>query len=51
MKVKDPVCGMEIEKFDAEAEMDYKEKTYFFCSTGCRDEFKKKPEKYLKSQA
>lgn len=50
MKVKDPVCGMQMEKGEAEAVMDYKETTYYFCSKECRDLFAKNPQQYFKSQ-
>ena len=37
-RVKDPVCGMEVEEsFAIKIAKDGKE--YFFCSTHCRDEF------------
>jgi Cu+-exporting ATPase len=47
-KVKDPVCGMEIEKSKAAATAEYKGKTYYFCMTGCKDKFLKDPAKYIK---
>jgi YHS domain-containing protein len=49
---RDPVCGMNVDEDSARAEgnvRQYKGKTYFFCSTGCRDQFAKTPERYLKS--
>ncbi len=51
MKEKDPVCGMELEKWDAFAEIEIVDKTYYFCSKDCRDLFVKKPKKYMKSVA
>jgi len=47
-KVKDPVCGMEIDKDQAVGTYEYKGKTYYFCGPGCIREFEKEPEKYLK---
>ncbi len=47
MKVKDPVCGMEIEASEAKAEESYKGQTFHFCSTNCRDKFVKEPESFL----
>ncbi len=47
MKVKDPVCGMEIEESEAKAEESYKGQTYHFCSTNCREKFVKDPEPFL----
>ncbi len=46
-KVKDPVCGMEIEKEEAAATYEYKGKTYYFCALGCRREFERDPGKYV----
>jgi YHS domain-containing protein len=45
--VKDPVCGMEVDEEKAAARSEYKGKTYYFCSKGCRAAFDKDPEKYL----
>ena len=49
MKVKDPVCGMEFEKFEAQAEFEIEDKDFYFCSKECRDEFCKNPKKYMKA--
>jgi len=46
---KDPVCSMEVSRLTAIAEADYKDKTYYFCSNGCRDAFEAEPEMYLKT--
>ena len=48
--VKDPVCGMEIDEKSAAAKVEYQGKTYYFCSSHCRDTFKKDPGKYVKDQ-
>ncbi|MCJ7769663.1 MAG: HAD-IC family P-type ATPase, partial [Dehalococcoidales bacterium] len=45
-KVKDPICGMDIDPKQAAASEKYKGKEYHFCSTACRDKFKAKPGKY-----
>lgn len=45
-KVIDPVCGMKIDKSEAKATSEYKGKTYYFCSEGCKGKFDKGPEKY-----
>lgn len=45
--VKDPVCGMEIEKSDNAGEVEYKGVVYYFCSPGCRTKFEEDPEKYI----
>jgi len=49
-KVKDPVCGMEIDKEEAAATYEYKGKIYYFCALGCKEEFEKDPERYLKEE-
>ncbi len=47
MKHQDPVCGMTVEEGKEAAKSDYKGKTYYFCSRGCKVAFDKDPEKYL----
>ncbi|MBN1274386.1 MAG: heavy metal translocating P-type ATPase [Candidatus Aminicenantes bacterium] len=44
---RDPVCGMDVKESEAAASSKYKEKTYYFCSKGCKIAFDKNPEKYL----
>ena len=46
----DPVCGMSVDEQSAAATSEYKGKTYYFCSKGCKVAFDKDPEQYLKSQ-
>jgi Cu+-exporting ATPase len=46
---KDPVCGMEVDTKTAVAKSEYKGKTYYFCAPGCKKDFDKDPEKYLKA--
>lgn len=48
-KVKDPVCGMELEKEKAQ-ESNYNGKYYYFCCFHCKDEFEKEPTKYIEDQ-
>lgn len=48
---KDVVCGMDVDPKTAEAKAEYKGDTYYFCSKGCKIEFQKHPEKYVKAQA
>lgn len=43
----DPVCGMMVEPKKAAATSEYKGKTYYFCSRGCKVAFDRDPEKYL----
>jgi Cu2+-exporting ATPase len=45
-KVKDPVCGMELEPEMAYSKTEYAGNTAYFCSKQCEEEFKKNPEKY-----
>jgi Cu+-exporting ATPase len=48
MLAKDPVCGMSVDERRAVYKTEYKGKTYFFCSPGCKDTFEKNPGKYTK---
>ncbi len=47
-KVKDPVCGMTIDKSASKAHEEYKGGHYYFCSSECQAKFKADPEKYTK---
>ena len=48
---KDLVCGMDVDEKTA-LRSEYKGKTYYFCSPGCKRSFDKEPEKYIgKAQA
>ena len=38
-RVKDPVCGMQVNKEKAAATGVYKGKTCYFCSPGCKAHF------------
>lgn len=46
-KVKDLVCGMEINKADAAATYEYEGQTYYFCEPVCQWTFEEDPERYL----
>jgi uncharacterized protein len=48
-KVRDPVCGIMVEK-DPQLAAEYKGKTYYFCSNADRDKFKQSPQKYVKDK-
>jgi P-type Cu+ transporter len=48
--VKDLVCGMSVDPKTAPAKSEYKGKTYYFCSSGCKKDFDKNPEKYIAGQ-
>lgn len=43
---KDPVCGMQVNETTAAGKIDYKGRTYYFCSPACKAKFEKTPEKY-----
>jgi YHS domain-containing protein len=43
---RDPVCGMEVDEKDAEATLQYHGKTYYFCSSRCKEQFDQQPQRY-----
>ena len=43
----DPVCGMTVDEKKAAGVSTYKDKTYYFCSRGCKVQFDKDPEKWV----
>jgi len=48
---KDPVCGMAVDPEKAAGASVHAGKTYYFCSTSCRDKFEKEPAKYANAPA
>lgn len=46
-RVKDPVCGMDIDPRHAAATANYGGTRYYFCSTSCRDKFQQAPRRYV----
>jgi YHS domain-containing protein len=42
----DPVCGMRADSSSAPLAFDPQGRVYYFCSSTCRDEFQKDPERY-----
>lgn len=44
----DPVCHMRIVKDDAAGNLDYRGHRFYFCATGCREEFAADPERFVK---
>jgi len=46
MMAKDPVCGMDVDEAKATDKSEYKGKTYYFCSSGCKKTFEANPETY-----
>ena len=45
---RDPVCGMDIPRENAEARTDYQGHTYYFCSLACQGQFTKTPDRYTR---
>ena len=48
--VADPVCGMRMDADDAVATAEQEEKTYYFCSLVCKQEFEADPKQYVEKQ-
>jgi YHS domain-containing protein len=44
--MKDPICGMNVDETTAKYKSDHKGRKYVFCSSMCKEEFEKNPEKY-----
>jgi Cu+-exporting ATPase len=47
-KVKDPVCGMDVDPAKTKHKTEHAGKVYSFCCAGCVEKFRANPEKYLK---
>ncbi len=45
---RDVVCGMQVDPAKAAGSTDYKGKTYYFCSKGCKAKFDASPTQYAK---
>ena len=45
--VRDPVCGMELERADAVGASDYRGQVYFFCSDDCKQRFLAAPSSFV----
>jgi Cu+-exporting ATPase len=45
-KVKDPVCGMEIDPEEAVAQEEHDGTTFYFCSESCHEKFLADPHRY-----
>jgi P-type Cu+ transporter len=46
-KVRDPVCGMMVDPATARHRMEFDNRSYVFCSAGCRAKFAADPNRYL----
>lgn len=44
--VKDLVCGMELDERHRPESFEYRGRSYYFCSVGCRAEFQRHAEDY-----
>ena len=44
----DPVCEMQVDEQTAAAKSEYQGQTYYFCSPGCKRQFDKNPERFLR---
>lgn len=51
VRVRDPVCGMEVDPKRAAEKIDYEGRTYYFCSETCAQRFRENPEEYASKQA
>ncbi|MDQ1098563.1 MULTISPECIES: YHS domain-containing protein [Chryseobacterium] len=47
VNAEDPVCHMKTAEFLKDTAV-YQHKTYGFCSASCKEEFKKRPAKYVR---
>jgi len=50
-KVKDPVCGMEVDPATAKQHAQHAGKTYYFCCGGCLEKFRSEPVRFLEPKA
>ncbi len=46
--LRDPVCGMEVTAATAKSAV-YQQRTYYFCSSACREKFEAAPTQYVSS--
>ena len=49
--VKDPVCGMDIEKATAAGRTEHKGQTHYFCGVKCKEKFDRNSEQYVGTSA
>lgn len=48
---RDPVCGMMVESARTYGPVTYRERTYYFCSNECMEQFNASPERYTREQS
>jgi Cu+-exporting ATPase len=46
----DPICGMQVDPATAAGASEYQGTTYSFCSSGCKRQFDKDPQRYVAQQ-
>lgn len=46
-ETRDPVCGMMVSKDTAAGQSVYQDATYYFCSSGCKQQFDAEPGKFV----
>lgn len=42
----DPVCGMQISEEDAAGQSEFEGRTYYFCSSACKEQFDANPTRF-----
>ena len=42
---EDPICGMQVDEERAAGKSEHAGRTYYFCSTGCKQKFDSEPAK------
>jgi xanthine dehydrogenase accessory factor len=45
--VRDPICGMTVDKSKARYKADFQGKTFYFCCAGCKQTFEQSPQSYV----
>ena len=50
-KVKDAVCGMEIQPTETTPQFAHKGNIYYFCNDSCKEKFVANPQQYIYSLA
>lgn len=43
----DPVCGMQISEEESSGQSEFEGKTYYFCSTACKEKFDANPTRFI----
>jgi YHS domain-containing protein len=47
---KDPVCNMKVQSEQVADQTEHKGQKYYFCSSECKQEFEKSPDRYTKNK-